>query len=167
MDSLLNQKKRNQPLLICQLKRLFCSLMVAMLAVVFAPRVWASEPSAGYENDLVLRADRLEQEDQKNKSQASRLSGLFDPVEGQKIKSYQEKALEERDHMVDQLFQEEVPAVESLDKDALFAETSNKIVYQQAGQTQEEGRFALVFYGILATVVLGSFIYICYLFLKG
>ncbi|MGT2666614.1 type VII secretion protein EssA [Streptococcus rifensis] len=143
-------------------------LALSLLLLLFSNgNTGGASEKAEYQNDLVIRSERLEQEEQQNSSKTSRLRTLFETSDTEKLQALQQKNQKEREMAIDQLFQESAPKVEQLDKNALFKRIDTKIVYSQPQSSQEQKRFTIVFYSILALVILGSLVYMSYLFLKG
>lgn len=149
------------------LSSILLCLVVTFLFFVPLPIAYGLDGEEGYDNELIIRSDRLEQDEQIKTSQASRLAGLFNEKEHQRLKVIQEAKIQARREVLASLFTRETASVETLDKATLFSEHHYHVAYSQSHQSEQGRDFSMFFYGLFLVLVFGVLVVISYLFLKG
>lgn len=147
--------------------------LVAVLALGGASRVQAAESSGSkaYNNDFVLDSGRLEQGNRANTSQSTETSDLFDQEDADKIEDHEkDQAKQEKKDQEDLFTDQSTPSGPRKDQD-LFGQKSSqddKVIYSQKSQAEDRKQdFSGFFYLILALVLVGGFVYVVYIFLRG
>lgn len=128
-----------------------------------------AETNPSYENDFVLRSDRLENGERTNAGDSGASSDLFSDEMTQKVEAHEKSRQNAQKDVGNRIFSRKETKAEVLDTNKLFAEGEERIVYASSDQVGEEDQAetSLLLFGLLGVLLLAGVTYVSYLFLRG